>query len=507
MSKFDVVIVGSGFGGLVCGYMLSKEGYKVCILEKNHQLGGCLQTFVRNGCIFDTGMHYVGSLEPGQILYRFFKYLGLMDKIKLKKLDEDAFDIISVAGTDYKYAQGYDNFINTLLQSFPDEKEALIKYTDKLKEIANSLSLYNLKEVETYHNLIDNEYITVGAFDYIKSITSNERLQNVLSGLNSLYGGEKDKTPLYPHAIIKNSLIDSAWRLVDGGDQIAKLLADSIIENGGSIFKKQEVTKFVLDSDNRNIKYAELSDSEQIEGKYFISDIHPVKTLEMIDGGLIRKSYRNRINSLDNTIPIFSIYIVFKENTFNYLNYNIYHYNDENVWGTETYQDNATYIKNKWPDGYMCYTPANSKSDVYADCMIAMTYLKFNEVKNWEHTTIEKRGEDYLELKEYFAQKFINELDKRFPGIRGKIKAYYTSTPLTYRDYIGTVNGSPYGIIKDFNNPLNSFLRSRTRIPNLLLTGQNIGLHGIIGVSIGSLLTCSELLDLNYLIRKINDAS
>ncbi len=506
MPKYDVVIVGSGLGGLLCGYILSKEGYNVCILEKNRQIGGCLQTFVRNGCIFDTGMHYVGSLEKVQILYRFFKYFDLINKIKIKKLNEDAFDIISIAGTEYKYAQGYDNFINTLLQNFPDEKETLIKYSDKLKEITNSLNLYNLREINI-HNIIDNEYITVGAFDYIKSITRNERLQNVLSGLNSLYAGEKDKTPLYCHAIINNSLIESSWRLIDGGAQIAEFLSDSIIANGGTILKKCEVKKFITDANNKTINFAKLSDSELIEAKYFISDIHPVKTLEMLDTGLIRKSYRNRINSLENTISFFSVYIVFKENTFKYLNYNIYHYNENNVWGTDTYSDTESYLKNKWPDGYMCYTPANSKSDVYADCMIAMTYMKYSELKKWENTTVEKRGDDYIEFKEYKAQKFINKLEKRFPGLKGKIKAYYTSTPLTYRDYTGTINGSPYGILKDYTIPLATFISQRTRIPNLFLTGQNIGLHGILGVTIGSLLTCAEFLGLNYLIRKVNEAS
>ena len=499
MPKYDVVIVGSGLGGLLCGYILSKEGYNVCILEKNRQIGGCLQTFVRDGCIFDTGMHYIGSLDKGQILYRFFKYFNLLDKVKVKKLNEDAFDIISIAGTEYKYAQGYDNYINVLLQSFPDEKEALTKYISKLKEISSSLNLYNLREIKT-HNIINSEYVTVGAFDYIKSITQNERLQNVLSGTNSLYAGKLDKTPLYIHALINNFLIESAWRPVDGGSQIAEFLSESIIANGGSIFKKCEVKKFIPDAYNKKINFVELSGSELIEAKYFISDIHPVKTLKMLDTALIRKAYRNRINNLENTISVFTVYIVFKENTFEYLNYNIYHYNDENVWGTDTY------TVDKWPDGYMCYTPATSKSDIYADCMIAMTYMKYDELKKWENTTVEKRGDEYLEFKENKAQKFLDLLEKRFPGLRGKIKAYYTSTPLTYRDYTGTVKGSAYGILKDYNNPLKTYIPPRTKIPNLFLTGQNINLHGIEGVSIGSLLTCAEFLGLNYLIRKINNA-
>ena len=135
MSKYDVVITGSGLGGLLCGYILSKEGYKVCIIEKNERIGGCLQTFVRKGCVFDTGMHYIGSLNEGQILNRFFRYFNLLDKLKLKKLNEDGFDVIHFQNKDYKYAQGYENFINTLLSYFPKEKQALIKYTDKLKNL------------------------------------------------------------------------------------------------------------------------------------------------------------------------------------------------------------------------------------------------------------------------------------------------------------------------------------------------------------------------------------
>ena len=78
---------------------------------------------------------------------------------------------------------------------------------------------------------------------------------------------------------------------------------------------------------------------------------------------------------------------------------------------------------------------------------------------------------------------------------------------MTYRDYTGTIKGSAYGILKDYNNPLKAFIPTKTKIPNLFLTGQNIGLHGILGVTIGSLLTCSEFLGLNYLIRKVNEAS
>ena len=87
--KYDIIIVGSGLGGLVCGYILSKKGFKVAIVEKNAQIGGCLQSFRRKGVNFDTGMHYIGSMDEGQILYRFWKYLGLTETIPLQRLNND----------------------------------------------------------------------------------------------------------------------------------------------------------------------------------------------------------------------------------------------------------------------------------------------------------------------------------------------------------------------------------------------------------------------------------
>ncbi|MDH6212667.1 phytoene dehydrogenase-like protein [Chryseobacterium sp. BIGb0186] len=60
---YDILIIGSGIGGLVSALILAKEGLKVCVLEKNNQYGGNLQTFSRDKLIFDTGVHYLGGLS------------------------------------------------------------------------------------------------------------------------------------------------------------------------------------------------------------------------------------------------------------------------------------------------------------------------------------------------------------------------------------------------------------------------------------------------------------
>ncbi len=78
------------------------------------------------------------------------------------------------------------------------------------------------------------------------------------------------------------------------------------------------------------------------------------------------------------------------------------------------------------------------------------------------------------------------------------------STPLTVRDYTGSKYGSLYGIEKDCNNMIHSHIVPRTKIKNLYLTGQNINLHGIIGVALSAILTAGEFVGTNSLIDKIN---
>ena len=147
MSKYDIIIIGSGLGGLECGAILSKEGFNVCVVEKNAQFGGCFQTYQRKGHLLDTGIHYVGSLDEGQVMNQYFRYFGIMDKLKIKRLDDAAFDTIYYKGKTYDYAMGYPQFIETICRSFPHEKENLKCYAEQLQAVGNLiLSLIHISE-------------------------------------------------------------------------------------------------------------------------------------------------------------------------------------------------------------------------------------------------------------------------------------------------------------------------------------------------------------------------
>jgi all-trans-retinol 13,14-reductase len=183
---YDTVIIGSGLGGLCSALILSKEGLKVCVLEKNRQLGGSLQIFSRDKVIFDTGIHYIGGLSEGQNLNRYFKYFGLMDKLKLKLMDTEGFDRVSFAGdpNEYMHSQGYENFVRVLSEQFPGEEKNLMRYCDRIREICSFFPLYNLEEGQK--DLLSANFLEVDTKAYIASITSNVKLQNVRAATKPL---------------------------------------------------------------------------------------------------------------------------------------------------------------------------------------------------------------------------------------------------------------------------------------------------------------------------------
>lgn len=497
MPKYDAVISGAGLAGLICGSILSRNGMKVCILEKNPRIGGCLQSFTRKGVTFDTGVHYIGSLDKGQILERCFTYLGLTEKISVRRMNEDGYDIITFGNDEniYRHPMGQERYIDVMSSMFPEERAGIKKYCEILRCVNDSFPINNLKTAE---GVIDSGYFNTSVIDFLRSVTDNKKLQSVMAGTNLLYAGISDHTPMFIHSLINYSYMQSAYRLVGGSEQIADILSEQIIKNGGEIFTGKEVVRYIH-NDAGEIKAAELKSGDLFEGSSFISTVHPSLSVRMIDPKYLRKTYISRIAELENTISVFGLYLVMRDGCFPYTDSNYYHYSGDNVWVAESY-DSAV-----WPESFFMSITPQSGDEKFARGVNILCCMKFDDVAKWSNTTVEKRGSEYKDFKEIKARSVISLIEKRFPGFSGMIESYYTSTPLTYRDYTATVDGSIYGISHDSENFIRSHISSKTKIPNLFFAGQSVSLHGVLGVAVSSIMTCGNIIGLDSLVNQIKN--
>ena len=497
--SYDVVIIGSGLGGLLCGYVLAQEGKSVCILEKNAQIGGNLQTFKRDKAKFDSGVHYIGGLEKGQALYPFFRYFNLLDRVDKALLDKDAYDVISFEGDDilYPHGQGYENFIRQLLRHFPEEEAGLRKYCKEIQGICKKFEWYNL-DVD-YAETDEMSTFSLSAKEVIDSCTGNPKLQKVLAGSNLLYAGEGDSSPFYIHALIIDSYIGSAYKLKQS-DQISKLLRKDIKKLGGEIFINSEVVK--IENTVKEVQYVVLANGQQVWGKQFISNIHPTLTFRLLNTEGLRKVNINRMLQLENTQSSFILYIKLKPETFTFSNSNRYHFIDTDVWNSHRYDSD------KWLKALAIFNSRTSDDTEYASTLTAITYMDYEDVKRWEdsfNTTLKEseRSAEYLHFKQKKAEEMISALSGIYPDFSDCIESYYTATPLTQRDYIGAIDGGLYGIKKYYNAPVKSFISANTKLDNLFLTGQNVILHGVLGVTISAMVTCQSILGKKYMLDKL----
>lgn len=498
MNSKHCVIVGSGLGGLACGVMLARNGWRVTVLEQHRQVGGCLQCFTRGEAKFETGMHYIGSARQGQVLDRLLRYLGVLDDIVLSPLDASGYDRFSFDGERYQLATGREAFIDQLCHYFPDEHSNIVRYCDLVEQVAGASQLHSLSLAET-DTAVSTRAQTMSIDAALACITRNERLRDVLAGNIPLYAARRGATSFATHAFIMNFYNQSSFRIVGGSDNIARSLVNTIARLGGETLTGQKVEKIACNDHHATGVVTE--DGLFYPADVVIADLHPARVTAMVDSPLFRPIYRRRIAALPATIGCFSLYLDFNDNEVPYMNYNFFGYAQDSPWDCEKY------TAGDWPRGYLYMHMCNETGQQYARSGIVLSYMRYSDVAPWQGTRVGHRGTDYEAMKHDHARRLLKLVEKDFPGLGKHVRKYYTSTPLTYADYTGSERGSMYGVARDIRLGSACRVHHRTKVPNLLLTGQNINSHGILGVLVGAIVTCSELLTPSLILNQINEAN
>ena len=470
---YDAVVIGAGLGGLECAYLLSKRGMKTAVLEQHSVAGGCLQTFKRRGQTFDTGFHYVGGLDGGQPLNRIFKFFSLID-LPWQKLDTEGFDEIFYGGQSYLYKNGFENFLAQMTEYFPQSANALKEYVKLLKDVGENI--FDAFSRTQEDMLAENSLFETPALEYMKQNFSDGVLRNVLSGTSPKMP-LTEKLPLYHFAQINSSFIQSAYRLKGGGMQIADRLVDGIKNFGGEVFFNSKVVS--ADEKDGKICALKTSDGRVFETLNVISDVHPKVLMTILDkASFVRKAQKKRYSEAENSFGMFTVNIALKKNALKYLNRNVYIHETEDIW-TEGFQSAA-----KKP---LCalVSFAVPENGQYAENVDILTPVLWNDVEKFSGTKPMSRGAEYEDFKAEKAAQLIDLADKYVSGVKNAADKIYTSTPLTYADYTSAAQGGAYGVLKKM-----PFQRLAS---NVYWTGQNVGLHGVLGVSMTAFLTCRLL--------------
>lgn len=470
-------------------------------MEKNNQYGGNLQTFVRDRVIFDTGVHYIGGLGQGEHLYQYFKYLGIVDSLHFERLDA-AFDHIYFEDLDKKFYffQGFEAFTQQLIKDFPTEENAILQYVQDIKDCCASFPMYNAR-IGHYDN---EKWLNFSIGSYIEQHFKDKILQKLLVATNFLYAGHPEQTPFYIHALVQQSYIQSAWRCEKGGSQIAKALIQQLRKYGADLFNHQEVTAIKLEDNKNAIAEIITKEGRSFKATTYISNIDPKITLDLIGAEHLKSTYYNRIQSIPATPSVFSLYLSLQSQTIPFENHNTYYFkHHSSVWAHEVLNHTGQSVP-----FYMVSMIPDLKHPQFASGMSVLTFMDYKDWKQWESTynTIvhgQDRGDSYQSEKSRIAHNLLNALSVHYPTLKSNILGIYTASPLSFRDFIHSKEGAIYGIARDVNHLMTHSIAPVTKLKNLYFVGQNINLHGILGVTVGSFLTCGKLIDLEKVMHEV----
>ncbi|MDR2735157.1 MAG: NAD(P)/FAD-dependent oxidoreductase [Spirochaetota bacterium] len=459
MLEYDAIVIGGGVSGLTSALLLAKRGLKTAVLETNPALMPLIRGFTRNGVHFETGFHYSFGLGEGEFGPYAFDKLGL--DLQPYPLLQDGYDEIYLpTGQCIKMAYGRDRMEENLARAFPEEKEGIRLYLDRVQaEIDKSafLNMHKGKNENAFPNiLVDNTETLRSALD---ALIRSEKLKTIVAMHSWLYGTPPSRMSFFLHSCTVGGMYNGAYGIVGGGRAIARAYEAALEKAGVDVF---------LNTKAASIEEAKESGKKIITAQNHIfacdicvASIHPKSFLQIAPADVYRSGYKARLSEIEETPGFFILYGVLDEKI---------HLELSNILLINRYIDDM-YAASEQSSSYCV---SFSTASPQAVCVLAPIT---SDEKIWD-----RNAPDYYAKKNAHADSIKKDIQERLPELANHIQYLDASTPATGCRYLGY--SSTYGPMHDVNK---TAVLPTTKIKGLYLTGQSIVTPGLLGAIIASL--------------------
>ena len=511
----DVIVIGSGMGGLTCAGLLSKAGKRVLVLEQHYIAGGCTHSFIEHGFEFDTGLHYMGNVH---------KRKKILDLITEKPIEWDqmgtaengyVYDEIrvgipseqGVVMHEFDLPAGRDNFVRYMIDKFPDEAQAIMTYINMVEKAASDDLYFNSKIIRSTllarivnHMFIRDFYENMkkSAKDVVHSLTNNVLLRAALLGQFGDYGQLPSEASFYIHAAVVNHYLNGGFYPRGGSTEFAKQIIPTIERTGGRCLVRKGVQKIMVKKGK--VCGVKMENGDEISASTVVSACGATNTFKrLLDEHHVSKSLLGKIDKQGNSCSMVYLFVGLNgtPQELGLRSANIWHnpHHDYDAM-IETFYDEPFSEPMPLFIGFPCAKDSDwtnrfpNKSNA-----VILTTFPYADFKNWEHLKMGKRGQDYEYIKAKFEARILQGLFEYYPQLESKVEFTMVGSPLTFNHYIGSTEGEVYGMKNSVDRFCkDDWLRPQTEIPGLFLTGQDVTTLGITGAMMGGVLTAHAVL-------------
>ncbi len=518
LPHYDVICIGTGMGCQAAAAILAKEGKKVLLLEKHYTAGGYTHVFKRRGYEWDVGIHYIGEVnrEKG-VVKKLFDYVTNKE---LKWADMgDVYDRIVIGNKTYDFKKGVANWKEQLKAYFPEEETAIDRYVDLVFAVSKASRKYYIEKAlpgymqKLFGNRYRRAYLQYAnrtTLSVMEDLTNNKELIKVLTGQYGDYGLPPAKSSFVMHTSISKHYFHGGSFPIGGSSQIMENVDPVVAKPGGTTLTNAPVEEILIE--NNTAKGVKLADGHIFTADQVISGAGIINTYEKLIPSKVAVQHKLdvQLQKVTPSAAHICLYIGLngtpEELKLPKANYWIYPDDLDHDKCVVRYEKD---LEAEFPVVYISFPAAKdpSWSARYPgkSTIDIITVMPYDQFQKWEETKWKKRGEEYEELKERFAQRLLAHLYSKEPQLKGKVDYYELSTPVSTRHFMNYDRGELYGIDHDPNRYNQRFLQPRTPIKNLYLTGQDIVTAGVAGALFAGYLTASAMTGKNFVKKAIEN--
>lgn len=510
-SAYDVIVIGSGIGGLTAAAFLSKvEGKRVLMLEKHFIPGGLTHSFARKKYRWDVGVHYVGCMHQGSIQRNIIDYITDYS-LGWKKMNSN-YERFIYPNKTFAVSDNVKKFQQELFAAFPDNVKEIKKYFTMINRGALWFRLgflaQNLpKPFSSLLNFIKGLIhvdVNKSTMAYVDEITGNRELSTVLTSQWADYGVSPLEGSFIMHATAVKHYMRGGFVPEGGSQEIFKKIEPQIIATGGKVLTRCVVSSIMVENNAvKGVKAIHKGEEKEFTAPVVIANTGAyILYNKLLAQECVTKGNR-QISLMEPSSGAVIVYLGLKESPEKI------GVSNQNIWINKTGKSHSidelskALIEDKKPLG--CFLSFHEKEGadgpVYMSTIIAAVHYSYFE--KWKEQTCMDRADEYKALKDAMADALIELADEKLAGIKELIEYREVGTPLSIEHFSAKRDGCMYGFKTSPEFFPHKVFPVTTEVSGLYQAGTDVCAPGFVAAMMGGLAAAGRIMSPAGLLKLI----